>query len=813
MKYVTQGSQISEITTTSDSLVDVFTLNTPVVSGRSYMLYLSAEMGSISTVGPIVEWANDAGTRLFAFYRGLQDTTDWIAQGGFYIYDADATETHAFKIRWRRSNATGSPTVKIRNVRALVVELEAGVDFWDGTNADLGTSSTSYQSAASVTFNPPSTRDYLVMASGYIYNSRAAVALLLSDGTTRVCAQSDLSFKNLSGGDFYNPMWAGSLSTGVKTFVLQAKSISGAILIGTPCIVALDLSVMHDYFTTQDYTDNTGTNTSYTTVETLTATGMDTSAYETIVFGHMAVYCGSAFTSSGGRFTEGGSSRIEIFVEGTSSSARLNNMGVGFKSAAAGSSITYNWDRIAESATGATTIKSAVIVVLLLPPASTPVELTVSGGGRMDGEGAAPSVLAGSGMLLSPASGAVLEGAGFEPTVLAGQAVSASVAGAGGLVGTGHEVTVVAVQSVLLTLAAAGEMEGIGAAPDVLAGQAVFETVAAAAEFIGTGQITSFSAGIELAIAAAAQFVGGGAVPSVSVGVQVEAGSGQGVWTGATPSVAAGQAVLLQVAEGGRLEALGYAPGTVVGILLVTGPAAFTGEGFEPSISVASGVTLEIGAGAEFEGVGAAPNVLAGEGVHETVGGAEFEGTGAAPDVLAGSGSLETIAGAAAFEGAGGEPFFVFGFATSIGDAASFIGRGFRVTFGPVQPEEYMTTVTGTFTGSGVSATLRLRNQVESVFYTFTSPGTGTVSLERALTPDATAWEVVAGPFRAAASGSVVARPNDRYRVQLRNHSTNVDYTINDEDAIVREDRNAENEMAVQLKESGVVVSGTVTEV
>lgn len=85
-----------------------------------------------------------------------------------------------------------------------------------------------------------------------------------------------------------------------------------------------------------------------------------------------------------------------------------------------------------------------------------------------------------------------------------------------------------------------------------------------------------------------------------------------------------------------------------------------------------------------------------------------------------------------------------------------------------------MTTVSGTFTANGASSTLRLGRCAEEVDYSITGPFDATVQLERALTPDESAWEIVAGPFTATAAGRYKGRAKDRLRLRVKDASISV---------------------------------------
>jgi hypothetical protein len=118
-----------------------------------------------------------------------------------------------------------------------------------------------------------------------------------------------------------------------------------------------------------------------------------------------------------------------------------------------------------------------------------------------------------------------------------------------------------------------------------------------------------------------------------------------------------------------------------------------------------------------------------------------------------------------------------------------------------------MTTISGTFSGDGVSSVLRLRGAPEKVTLTIASGwSTGVIFLERSVTASETAWEPVLGPFSASTgfSGSYHAKPLERLRLRARNGFTGSSaYSFSDGDAVLFERRNTENEVVMRLMESG----------
>lgn len=114
-----------------------------------------------------------------------------------------------------------------------------------------------------------------------------------------------------------------------------------------------------------------------------------------------------------------------------------------------------------------------------------------------------------------------------------------------------------------------------------------------------------------------------------------------------------------------------------------------------------------------------------------------------------------------------------------------------------------MATISGDFTAVGVSATLAL-NHEDDVDYTITGSFSATVQLERALTPDESSWEIVAGPFTAAVSGRYrveAARERLRWRCVAFASGT-ASYTATDTDAIEHVWRDRAGNILFQLTQS-----------
>jgi len=90
-------------------------------------------------------------------------------------------------------------------------------------------------------------------------------------------------------------------------------------------------------------------------------------------------------------------------------------------------------------------------------------------------------------------------------------------------------------------------------------------------------------------------------------------------------------------------------------------------------------------------------------------------------------------------------------------------------------------TVSGTFTGKGVSASLALGNVPEEIVFTISNTFSAFWTIERAKTPDGTAWEVVYGPSNQTVSAVVQGDPNQRFRVRCTAFTSGtITYTMSD---------------------------------
>jgi len=98
-----------------------------------------------------------------------------------------------------------------------------------------------------------------------------------------------------------------------------------------------------------------------------------------------------------------------------------------------------------------------------------------------------------------------------------------------------------------------------------------------------------------------------------------------------------------------------------------------------------------------------------------------------------------------------------------------------------------MTEVSSTFTAVGVSATLAVAAKDETISFTYSGTYVQSVQVERAMSPDESAWEVILGPYNtdnATVAAEYVTRSrNERIRVRCTSDTSGTGtYSISDGD-------------------------------
>lgn len=716
-------------TTSSTSPQDKVTASVSVVSGRKYLILGSAtaRIGTgLSARNVAVQlWDDTGGAELALVNSSFVDVNSDPAVSLGAVYVAGSTGTVDFQIRYYRGGATN--TTVIESARLLVIEL--GDDDQYVTPSDYARSSTSYGDAATLTFTPPSSGDYIFLFGGSPDNFRLGVKFLAPDGTSvdevvdGPSMRSDISSVASWGG-----AWVQNLAASSQTAKIQFRSTDGVShTLSDIFIVALRASDLSNVQYSQDNTPAGGTQTSYTNSETLGATGMATASRDTVAIGAFSVKGTSTSVNSLVQITEGGSPLIESTHRPAGVGTRDTQAAlVALKSAAAGASITYDINRRSSSGTSTTTVNFAAIVVFEISGAA-PSDIS----GNSPGSSTAAGALGGVGNLSGDAAGlaaatATLVGAGRLSGAAAGSSTAAAVlSGLVGIAGSSDG-----------TSTATGAVDGDGSLSGAVAGVSTATGV-----LLGDGPLSGATAG-----------------SSTAVGVLVGDGDLAGAIAGASDATG-------HVAGTGDISGDSAGIATVDGHLIADGALDGASAGTSTTSGDASAVVAATGTSA---GSSTATGDLDGEGALAGT----VPGTSAAAGDLDGVGDLAgAIAGAAAVSGDIGARVDTSGAAdgssTTTGSAtatAAAVGQadGAAAVAGELVADGALAGASaGTSTATGDLAEPGGLHGTASG----TSTATGALEAERTLGEIIAAWGVrnawqprgagkVLGQLRGAASGS-----------------------------------------------------------
>ena len=359
-RLVAYAEDLSESTSTG-SAVTKASLTASLTNGTTYLLIWSYQAGSddTSSTGRIRCIDGGSGANLGLNQFRARDTTDYAWGGNASLYTAAATASRNFYIEFVRVGGTGTP--KIKNARLLLLALTSADSAAAAINNQV-TSSTTFVDAVSTTFTPGSTGDYLFIASAAITNGGTEIELQTPGGTSVNTITATIPY-----GGVYQPwsaIWReNGLTASSQTARLRWRSPSGAAQnLLAACIVAIRLDALHGVQNTQDDTADGGTQTSYTTTETITATGLDADERDTVVIAAATVADSSATESSYIEFRDAGSQVIEGVHEAFSTLTTSAGL-IGYKPTSASSSITFDLRRKSEGV-NTTTVEFAAIAVL-----------------------------------------------------------------------------------------------------------------------------------------------------------------------------------------------------------------------------------------------------------------------------------------------------------------------------------------------------------------------------------------------------------------------------------------------------------------
>ncbi len=202
-----------------------------------------------------------------------KDATDYYMGGAIAIESFGASpSSQTYKIQYATSNSAA--TARIKEAKIIAIKLNSDDKYIEDTTRTTS-SSTSYVDKLSLSFTPPSTGDYIVLASTTMdapnVNNDYKVQITV-DGTAY--SSSNVEVVNYNNKYPWATMKRVNLSATSHTLKLQYCSESASYAVGSAHarLVALRADGFSNNYFTETETRSTTTSTSYQTFTTLTQT-------------------------------------------------------------------------------------------------------------------------------------------------------------------------------------------------------------------------------------------------------------------------------------------------------------------------------------------------------------------------------------------------------------------------------------------------------------------------------------------------------------------------------------------------------------
>lgn len=366
-RLVSYAESLTESTTTSGSgsKQTKVSVSPTLVNGTTYLIIASMAMqiNNITTTNRAdADLYDNTGTAVLATCSTASaDTTDYPFRSICWTYTASASASRTFDLRYWRQGTTG--TVAIKMARLLVLELDPADT--SATDASFTTNSSSYQDANTITFSPATSGDYLFIAWANTALTTVGYVKLLTPGGTSVneCVNSTIIDPG-AGNRTWAAIWKETLAASSQTAKIQVRSngVSNTS-IQESCIVAIRLDGFYAAQTTQDDANDGGTNDTYTTSETLSATNLATATRNTIVLAAYFYSDNATTVSSYAQVTENNVQMSEGLFESNSGTKGMGGI-LAFKSSVGTGNFDFDIDRKSETTGATTTINFAAIAVL-----------------------------------------------------------------------------------------------------------------------------------------------------------------------------------------------------------------------------------------------------------------------------------------------------------------------------------------------------------------------------------------------------------------------------------------------------------------
>lgn len=277
-------SEITNTTTTYSDLVSLTHTAANQVASADYVLFWSAAGKiNVTTVDYNLRLLKDGSPAVLVNNEQSEVASpeDYDAQGGMLFYTAASTPVDvAFKIQLAVETATN--TGKAKDGRLNILKLGANDKFATSVTRVTTTSGTFQDSACTITFTPPSSGDYILIATALmdVNPTTGSAKFRISDGTNLSGEMGLRGIKDTTSRTAGMIIWRQNAVSGSKTYTVQYNSDNGdGATVGISEMRLLILRVADFDAVHFDAlgADSAGTQTTYTTLvsETFTPSGND----------------------------------------------------------------------------------------------------------------------------------------------------------------------------------------------------------------------------------------------------------------------------------------------------------------------------------------------------------------------------------------------------------------------------------------------------------------------------------------------------------------------------------------------------------
>ncbi len=239
---VSYQESLTSSQTTSTTYQDKVSISFTPQTTADFAIIATAEVqGSSTSYQAKAQLTVNSTTYQELAYR-VKDTTDWYPFDGLKRLTLNGGTNYEVKIQFCTNNAAG--TANIRNARLLILSLQSEYAESEGLST---TTSTSWQDKATLTYTPPSSGDYLVIATANYRGSSTnydVYVQLTQDGTTITSSNGRPGTGTTANYYTFGVMRKVTLDTSQHNFKIQyrSSSTSGTSGVNYAHVVAINLS-------------------------------------------------------------------------------------------------------------------------------------------------------------------------------------------------------------------------------------------------------------------------------------------------------------------------------------------------------------------------------------------------------------------------------------------------------------------------------------------------------------------------------------------------------------------------------------------